>query len=69
MTVKNLIKDLKFTETIELKDENGDFLTIFHSDDTNKIKDLLDKEVYKWYPCFFETALNDVATIVIMIYN
>ncbi len=69
MTVKNLIKDLKFAETIELKDENGDFLTIFHSDDTNKIKDLLDKEVYKWYPCFFETALNDVATIVIMIYN
>lgn len=69
MTVKNLIKDLKFAETIELKDENGDFLTIFHSDDTNKIKDLLDKEVYKWYPCFFETTFEDIATLVIMVYN
>ena len=35
----------------------------------NKIKDLLDKEVYKWYPCFFETTFEDIATLVIMVYN
>lgn len=69
MTVAELIKNLKFTETIELKDTNGDFITIFNTDETHKIKDLINKEIYKWYPCFFETALNDVATIVIMIYN
>lgn len=69
MTVEDLIKNLKFTETVEIKDADGQFLTLFNTDNTNKVKDYLDKEIYKWYPCFFETAFNDVATIVIMIYN
>lgn len=69
MTVKDLIKNLKFTETIELKDADGQFIALFSTDDTNKVKQYLDSDIYKWYPCFFETTFEEIATIVIMIYN
>lgn len=69
MKIGELIKDLKFAETIEIKDPDGQFIALFNTKDTNKAKDFLDKEIYKWFPCFFETCSEDIATIVIMIYN
>lgn len=69
MTVKDLIKNLKFAETVEIKNTDGEFLALFNTSDTRKVEKYLDSDIYRWYPCFFDTSFEETATLCIQIYD